>query len=596
MQFRGRAGPDVPRKPDAERAAATAPCPRAPHRGFAKACPQCRQHFSGDARFCPFDGEQLAPAPHWDPATDPMIGHVIDGRYEIECMLGEGGMGRVYRAVHGALGRRFALKLLKHELASDPALSARFIQEAKAVASVNSPSIVQITDFGQLPTGQPYFVMELLQGCALSRVINEQGPLSPRDTARVARPVAEGLGVAHAARIIHRDLKPDNIHIAGLDTSNPVVKVLDFGLAKVAGASRLTRDGMVFGTPHYMSPEQAAGEPLDQRVDIYALGVVMYEMATGRTPFEADTYMGVLTQHIHVVPVRPSVVLGRDSLGGLEEIILRCLAKMPNERYGDMEEVAQALRLVERGAERTRGVPLDNVSQALSPARKPKLQSPKTSSTERLDGSVEVAVPEDGLARARMRRIETWPVRGIVWWRSGSGPRLSLQGTLAWVMVVACATGVLALIYLTAPGRNSQAAATKSSPQSRLGPARSSVPPAESTLPPGDLSTREGIQGAPPVLPDRSELRLPRESPRAPTTPRSGAESGTQGRAQTAWAAGQQSVRSVPARRATAGRPSARRRGAPPAPSATAQSVEPARPAVRAPTLGGGDIVDPWAQ
>jgi serine/threonine-protein kinase len=312
----------------------------------AQCCPVCKQHFSGDARFCPFDGESLQPSEEWDPGADPLLRTVVDDRYQVLHLLGEGGMGRVYRARHRALGRFFALKVLKAELARDGALSARFIQEAKAAAAVSHPNVVQITDFGTLPSGQPYFVMELLQGASLSRVVANEGPLAPARAVHIARKIAEALGAAHAAGVIHRDLKPDNIHVAATASGRDIIKVLDFGLAKVAGSSSLTRVGMVFGTPHYMSPEQASGEAVDHRADIYALGVVLFEMLTGRVPFEADTYMGVLTKHLYVDPPRPSDVAGGDPFGDLEEVVMRCLAKDPAARYESMGEVLEALDAV----------------------------------------------------------------------------------------------------------------------------------------------------------------------------------------------------------------------------------------------------------
>jgi len=308
-------------------------------------CPVCQHHFSGnDARFCPFDGSRLEPAPNWDPSSDPLLGQLVDARYQVIEVLGEGGMGTVYRVRHTALGRQFALKALRRDLASDSELSARFIQEAKAAAAVSHPCIVQITDFGTLSSGQAYFVMELLEGKPLSWLIGNGGPLPAGRAVRMLRQIAEALGAAHDAGVIHRDLKPDNIHVGEAVGQRDLVKVLDFGLAKVAGASRLTRAGMVFGTPHYMSPEQAAGEAVDLRSDIYALGVVMYEMFTGRVPFEADSYMGVLTKHMYMTPCPPSELLGgTKALGALEDITLRCLQKKPAERFASMAELLDEL-------------------------------------------------------------------------------------------------------------------------------------------------------------------------------------------------------------------------------------------------------------
>jgi serine/threonine protein kinase len=310
----------------------------------AKQCPTCGQRFSRDARFCPFDGLKLEAATY-DPFGDPLLGTTVDGRYEVVDVLGEGGTGRVYRVRHIALDRLFAMKLLRRDLARDEELAARFIQEAKATASVQHPHVVEITDFGMLPDGIPFLVTELLVGRTLGDVIKSGGPVQLLRTAHIVRQIAGALGAAHAVGIVHRDLKPDNVFLVdgtGHGGTVDEVRIVDFGAAKVVGASRVTRDGIIFGTPHYMSPEQASGQPVDHRADIYSLGVILYEMLSGRVPFEADTYMGVLTQHMFVKPVPPSQVSvpARD-LGALEEITLVCLAKKPEERYPSMHRLAE---------------------------------------------------------------------------------------------------------------------------------------------------------------------------------------------------------------------------------------------------------------
>ncbi|HKO51702.1 MAG TPA: serine/threonine-protein kinase, partial [Polyangiaceae bacterium] len=311
----------------------------------ATVCPHCGQHFSADGRFCPFDGEPLCPAPDWDPHADPLLGSVVDDRYEIASVIGEGGMGIVYAARHRALGKRFALKALRKDLATDREIAARFMQEARTAASISHPGLVEITDFGKLPTGQPFFVMELLEGQSLAQLIRRGGPLPAARAIEIVRQIAAALGAAHERSIVHRDLKPDNIHISADAPGKDHVTIVDFGLAKVIGANRLTRAGMVFGTPHYMSPEQAQGDPTDHRADIYALGVVMYEMFTGRVPFEADSYMGVLTKHMYMAPTPPSQLVGIEKLGVLEDIILRCMEKKPDHRYRTLLELSHDLEL-----------------------------------------------------------------------------------------------------------------------------------------------------------------------------------------------------------------------------------------------------------
>jgi predicted Ser/Thr protein kinase len=306
-------------------------------------CPTCRQHFSGDARFCPFDGDPLEASTNYRPEADPLLGKLIDGRYLVEVVLGEGGMGSVYRVRHRALDKCFALKVMRADFARQGDLAARFIQEARAAAAIGHQNIVQITDFGQLPSGAPYFVMELLEGEPLARMIRRGGPLPAGRAVRILQQAASALAAAHKAGVIHRDLKPDNIHVGPKD----MVKILDFGVAKMAGAGRLTRTGMVFGTPHYMSPEQASGGDVDHRADIYALGIIMYEMFTGRVPFEADSYMGVLTKHMYMVPEPPSrVSAAARELGALEDVTLRCLEKKPEARFRSMDELVLEIESV----------------------------------------------------------------------------------------------------------------------------------------------------------------------------------------------------------------------------------------------------------
>jgi serine/threonine-protein kinase len=318
----------------------------------AKRCKLCGQRFTNDAAFCPFDGEPLEVAPEaFRSADDPLIGKTIDGRYLVIESLGEGGMGTVYRVEHRALQRSFALKVLRRDLAREAELCSRFIQEARTAATINHPNVIQITDFGELPDGSPYFVMEYLTGQPLSALAQKGGPLPAARAVRLLTQIAAGIGAAHRAGVVHRDLKPDNVFVLKSASGEDLVKLLDFGVAKVAGSARLTRTGMVFGSPHYMSPEQASGQPVDHRADIYALGVVMYELFTGHVPFEADTFMGVLTKHMFMAPERFTEKLGPcRELGALEDITLRCLEKKPENRYASAEElIAEIEEVVELG-------------------------------------------------------------------------------------------------------------------------------------------------------------------------------------------------------------------------------------------------------
>src|SRR5262245_37706595 len=237
---------------------------------------------------------------------DVLIGSKV-GNYEVKQKLGEGGMGSVYLAVHPKIGKRVALKVLHNEFSSNDDVVSRFFNEAKAVNDIQHPNIVDVIDYGTMasPSGSGsvvYFIMEFLQGDSLAKVVLEQSPQSTERALSIALQVAHALGASHRHGIVHRDLKPDNIMLSQRRDGRDFVKVLDFGIAKLTGdqpGSRRTRTGIVMGTPAYMSPEQCEGRGnVDHRTDIYALGIVLYEMITGRVPFQGDGYGEILVQHL----------------------------------------------------------------------------------------------------------------------------------------------------------------------------------------------------------------------------------------------------------------------------------------------------------
>jgi tRNA A-37 threonylcarbamoyl transferase component Bud32 len=268
------------------------------------------------------------------------------GQYQLLQKLGEGGMGEVYLAEHQLLKRPCALKLIKPEAGADPISLARFEREVRSAARLAHPNSIEIYDYGHTEDGTFYYVMEYLQGLSLADLVRQAGPLSPGRLVYLFRQVCAGLAEAHTLGLVHRDLKPANIFVAVRGGESDVAKVLDFGLVKLTkdpGAAALTSDLTVSGTPLFMAPEQAVGDrSLDARADIYALGAMMYYALTGQPPFQGESAFAVMMAHSRdpVVPpsqVRPGVP------ADLESVILRCLAKKPEERYPDVKALSQAL-------------------------------------------------------------------------------------------------------------------------------------------------------------------------------------------------------------------------------------------------------------
>jgi serine/threonine-protein kinase len=256
----------------------------------------------------------------------------LGGRYEIEGILGEGGMATVYRALDTVLGRPVAAKILAPRYANDATFVERFRREAQSAAAMNHTNIVNVFDTGS-DDGTHYIVMELVEGRTLRDVLSD-GPLLPERSAEIAEAVASALAFAHERGIVHRDVKPGNIMI----TPSGDVKVMDFGIARATAGESLTQTATVLGTATYLSPEQAQGETVDARSDLYSLGVVLFEMLTGRPPFEGESPVAVAYKHVREEPVRPSL-LNRDVSEPLERIVLKAMAKNPENRYSSAADL-----------------------------------------------------------------------------------------------------------------------------------------------------------------------------------------------------------------------------------------------------------------
>src|SRR5579863_1172665 len=268
---------------------------------------------------------------------------VLGERYQLQEPIGRGGMATIYRGRDMRMERVVAIKVLREVYSTDPKFVTRFQREAKAASVLQHPNIVQVYDYGQTD-GNYFIVMELIEGTDLRRYLRSRGVLAVDRAIIIAHDVALGLGAAHRRGIVHRDVKPQNI-LVGKDGS---IKLTDFGIASVykdINAERLTTTGMTLGTVQYYAPEQAQGEIVSPAADVYALGIVMFEMLTGRTPFDGDTPVAVAMQHIQDEPVPPSQY-NPGIPPALEEIILRCLEKVPEMRFRDGSQLARALEML----------------------------------------------------------------------------------------------------------------------------------------------------------------------------------------------------------------------------------------------------------
>ena len=275
--------------------------------------------------------------------ADPLLGKLVADRYLVEAEVATGGMGRIYRVRHRVLDRLLALKVMRASSAARRAARSRFRREICLAAAIDNPHVVAVVDTGRLDDGRPFYVMEYLDGESLAARVR-RGSIAVDDVCRFGADMAHGLSGVHRAQAVHRDLKPSNVMVVE-GPRGSCCKLVDFGIAKLVTGERITHQGAVLGTPHYMSPEQIAGRPVDARADIYALGCILYTMLTGDVPFTAPTPLATMRQHLEApVPDPRSRRLACPD--ALAEVVQRCLAKSPEERHQTADELAIALERV----------------------------------------------------------------------------------------------------------------------------------------------------------------------------------------------------------------------------------------------------------
>jgi serine/threonine-protein kinase len=327
-----------------------------------KACPQCQLRYPQDATYCFLDGSELSAI------RDPIIGTTIAGRYTIEDVLGEGGMAMVYRAHHKLVDRPCAVKVMNPALAADATVRERFRREAKSVQVIAHPNVIEIFDQGETTEGTPYIVMELLDGKTLAELI-ASGPIPAARAVPIMIQIARGIARAHDLGVVHRDLKPENIFICRRVDGSDLVKILDFGIARSRADSRLTNAGELFGTPQYLAPERIMGGDTGPSVDLYALGVIFFEMTTSKLPFDASDPTTFLIKHMKEKPPAPHTLEPKIP-EKLDALIVQLLEKDPKARPVDAHRIEQDLVAIARSLKASvPPEPEEDPSSSRTPAR-----------------------------------------------------------------------------------------------------------------------------------------------------------------------------------------------------------------------------------
>jgi serine/threonine protein kinase len=463
-------------------------------------------------------GERLSTRPG---GPESLIGVVVAGRYRVERLIGEGGMGAVYHAEHVLMRKRFALKVLHPEMGRLPEVVARFEREAMAAAHIEHPNVAGATDFGKLDDGSFFLVLEYVEGTSLREAV-AKGRLELGRALHITRQIASALGRAHALGIVHRDLKPENIMLVEREGNPDFVKVLDFGIAKVPigefvgqhpqSGQALTQLGMVYGTPEYMAPEQALGQPVDARADLYALGAMAFEMIAGTRPYNHESKVTLLGMHVTApIPSMAERAPAANVPAEIDAIVARLLAKDAAARFGDARELIEALdaastQLAARGRIADLLVPMSLAQGASSP----RLQEASSSSSIALEPT-RLAEESPGLAVSRLSSLVRTSLRGAF---QSAPPWLKSR----WSAVAAAVLVGLAVIAVVGqrvhggPGQVGGAASGSAhAPPSTASDAKTNavVAAAQAKIDRGDFATAiDELTAVEKAAPDRADVHM----------------------------------------------------------------------------------------
>lgn len=347
-------------------------------------CPKCYGHYPASAKFCPHDGQALTHLNPLDSANDfdgkrttkspaipeedecldesmwseeTLVDTVIAGKYHLDELLGRGGMAEIYRATQLNIGKSVVIKVMHRSLSTQSTSLKRFQQECRVTAQIDHPNIVSVYDTGISEDQRPYLVMEFIDGESLRDRLSRDGVMDFALSAQILMAVCAGLDAAHQQGVIHRDLKPENIMLRNTQSRPDWVKIVDFGIARLKeGSDKLTKTGMTIGTMDYLAPEYLRDQIIDQRCDIYALGIILYELITGHCPFIAHTSIGVVAKHLWGTIEQPSKIMGAITYGGtIDRIVQKCLEKDPQNRYQSVLELQEDLKQALESIENTTG-------------------------------------------------------------------------------------------------------------------------------------------------------------------------------------------------------------------------------------------------
>jgi serine/threonine protein kinase len=406
-----------------------------------KFCPQCERRFDDKVSNCPDDDSPLMSVPQTD-LTD----QVVAGRFKIVRKLGEGGMGTVYQAFQFSVNREVALKVMRRELADSEQSIKRFMREAQAASKLRNPNTITVFDFGQTEDGLLYMALEFLKGKPLDRVLAREAPLSVSRTAHILGQICNSLEEAHAEGIVHRDLKPPNLVVENRAGFRDFVTVLDFGIARVADDETdevLTQTGTVIGSPRYMSPEQVQGQKVDARSDLYSLGIIAYEMLSGRAPFEGGTKVTVMTRHCTEAPKPLSQV--NPGLGippALDHFLQVCLAKDPNKRPATAAEFKSRLQLAISGTIESPAVVSDTTE--IAPLTSEELDGVETP----LDPTADTAFSEEVVVPEKVATPNSPPAAPAA---AETAPRRRARWALGFGALVVVAAAIFAIFMFVIP-------------------------------------------------------------------------------------------------------------------------------------------------